>query len=295
MPGKSAYWRKLRRKAWELSKERFGFLYPLIVGVVVFVLQWVVMGWSRAVEDLTPALISAAAAVIVALCVYVINIFRAASAVHANQLSVIAQLEREHDAAVGKAEKERQRSLQRIEALRTEFDETKHIQSSDGRTTVSLILPVRNASSKTVVGVSLRIDSIEVCRVDGITEPSPEWDDLRTHTERLVGVPLAIHNDPEQPPRKAVNINSDEMILFDICEAQASTHKVFISHAIREAIQSVGPNVQTTYYRHGGPYRELPGGRYRIQVKAQGMDVEPKRHAFVIDTGGDKVFVRSDS
>lgn len=75
---KRGYWRQVRKGAWELSRQHFEWTFPIATAVAVIVLDVLIRGWDKAMENLSSTFIAAGAAIVVALLIYGFNIGRSA-------------------------------------------------------------------------------------------------------------------------------------------------------------------------------------------------------------------------
>lgn len=78
---RAEFWKEVRKKCWELSKEQFQWTYPIAAAVFVLVVVWIVQGWDALMENAIPALAAGSFALLVAFVVYGANFVRATNIV----------------------------------------------------------------------------------------------------------------------------------------------------------------------------------------------------------------------
>jgi hypothetical protein len=85
--GWAGYWAVVRADAWELSKEKFSWSSPILTFIVVLVYTATARGGSAVNDLIAQSVVSAMTAVVVAICVCLINLVRASHRVYRKQLT----------------------------------------------------------------------------------------------------------------------------------------------------------------------------------------------------------------
>jgi hypothetical protein len=284
---KRGYWRLVRKTAWELSRQHFEWTFPLATGVAVIVFDVLIRGWDKAMDNLSSTLIAAVAAVAVAVLIYAVNLGRAASGMHAEQLRSIERLEKERneawqrrDEALKDAETRRRTEQERDELkaeldvalaalaarprLLAEFDQSTIEQQPDG--VLRARIRVMSHGAATVTGVSVICESIELC--DAPSEERLRFADF-VKSHQFSNLPMRVHGDTDQPlkPLKhAIDVHDGDRVLFEVVSLDGDG--VVFEHA--RQWESFTPTLGRTFH---GARQRLASGVYRLRLKVQGQNV----------------------
>jgi hypothetical protein len=262
------YWRQVRHRAWARSREHFAWTLPVISAAVVVLLGWLFQGSQAAVDNyLKPGALGVLTLVIVAVPMFVFNLFRTAADIHEEQMTAIGIIERESNKKVAALERQIEQRNNAPDPLRISFEPGVPPYEQTHTTIIGMVL----GGMRPGVEVPMeRRTTIFRVRVDNASNTDVENVSVRVSFDPprrgMSNLPLQLMGDepPDGQYRRTFTLPA-----FDHQYVQV------VAHSTPNAVASITQTMT-------GVQDALPEGTYVAVITASGNGVRPHEARFNI-------------
>jgi hypothetical protein len=265
------YWRLVRQRAWKLSREHFLWAIPLASAGLVTMLAWALEGGQAAVDDyLKPEAMGFLTLVLIALLMYVVNLFRAAADIHEEQMTAITAAEKQYESRIAALDERLQQLTVAPNALRILF--------TPGTPPYEELIVQKNRAGRHILAVQKHIFRVRV---------------ENTSRNDLENVAVTLSFEPERPGQSNLLLH----LMHDNAESEHDYQRWFTLRAFDH--QYVDVVTYSPEYDKAGLYHIVQGvdhllevGTYDIVLSARANGVLPVEARFTIEVIPTKLLFR---
>jgi hypothetical protein len=268
------YWRQVRKRAFALSREHFAWTIPVLTYVVVFLSAWGIFGRQRAIDEfLKPDSLGLLTLPVIAIGMYIYNLFRAVADMHEEQMTAVQTIEDESKRQIAGLEKRIEQLTDVPDPLAIHFEPGAPPYEEEHAVMVGVELGGLRAGAQFPVKHTTKIFRIRV---------------ENTAASDLQNVSVFLSFEPARPkmsnlPLHLMHDNPQDNVSFQRSfQLPAFDHR-FVDVAMYRA--EGYPQKESWLICHivHGVEQTLPVGTYNVVITVRANSVRPKEERFTID------------